>query len=174
MSANVTEAIDGLTSAVTAGVLVMGFATTLMVVAILAIPAIWLTITMFRSRSMMLGFPSAIFWALLGGAWYLVPTALDPAPDMGWTVTWWRLISFACFGMAIFSMLAAYALRTKKEEAQEGDQYFDEGGDKDVQFIDEGGSSEPREGKVEDDRDKPSRRIRDIRERADRRRKRWD
>ena len=72
--------------------------------------------------------------------------------------------------MGIYCAFVAYALRTKKEEAQEGDLYFDEGGDKDVKFIDEGRDKDS----IEQDEDKPRRSSRAIRERAERRRKRWE
>ena len=123
---------------------------------------------MFMSKSSMLGFPSGLFWAVLGGYSYTQSTV--PWGD------WHYFLFFASFGMAIFSMFAAYALRTKKEDAREGDLYFDEGGDKDVKFIDEGGSGKGSrsDDAVEDDDEKPSRQVRDIRERASRRRSRWE
>ncbi len=131
-----------------------------MLFAVLATASIGLTISMFQSRSAMLGFPCLMFWAILGGYCYQQST-----------VTWdiYYLIFFAAFGMAIFCAFAAYALRTKKEEAEEGDLYFDEGGDKDVKFIDEGNGKDAG-GESELDDDKPSRRTREIRERANRRR----
>jgi len=134
-----------------------------MLLAGLIVIATALTCVMFASKSSMLGFPCLIFWAIMGGYCYQESVA-------AWDL--YYLTFFGAFGMAIFSAFAAYALRTKKEEAEEGDQYFDEGGDKDVKFIDESGS-----GKVatdEDEGEKPSRRTRSIRERASRRRTRWE
>jgi len=159
-SANTTEAIDGLTTAI------QGIDTTFLLL-VLIIVSVALTWAMFQSRSVMLGFPCAIFWAILGGYTYQQSTAT-------WDI--YYLVFFGSFGMAIFSMFAAYALRTKKEEAEEGDLYFDEGGDKDVKFIDEGGSSKNKETEPElgDDGEKPGRRTRGIRDRASRRRTRWE
>ena len=134
-----------------------------MLFAVLAFASVVLTCVMFLSRSSMLGFPCLIFWAILGGYCYQQSTAT-------WDI--YYLLFFGSFGMAIFSAFAAYALRTKKEEAQEGDLYFDEGGDKDVKFVDEGGKDT--EGELEPDNDKPNdRRSREIRDRASRRRSRW-
>jgi len=118
----------------------------------------------------MLGFPCLIFWAILGGYCYQQST-----------VTWdvYYLTFFGSMGMAIFSGFAAYALRTKKEELAEGDEFIDEGKD-DMKFIDEGGSTGSKtasaEAKTEPgaDEERPSRKIRDIRDRASRRRTRWE
>jgi len=115
-----------------------------MLYALLAI-AVALTFIMFLSRNMMLGFPSAMFWAIMGGHCYGQSTAT-------WDI--YYLLFFAAFGMAIFCMIAAYALRTKKEEAEEGDQLLDEGADKDMRFIDE-----KEERGI-------SRRVRSVRDRA--------
>jgi len=120
------------------------------------------TATMFISRSSMLGFPCLIFWAIMGGYCYQESATT-------WDI--YYLTFFGAFGMAIFCAFAAYALRTKKEEAEEGDLYFDEGGDKDVKFIDESGSGTDA---TDEDGEKPSRRARSIRERANRRRTRWE
>ena len=155
MSANTTEAIDGLTAAV------QGIDATFLLVVFVVI-AVSLTWAMFQSLSSMLGFPCLIFWAILGGYCYQQSTAT------------WDLYYLTFFGsafMGIFCAFAAFALRTKKEEAGEGDLFFDEGGDKDVKFIDEGGGSGSGEPS---DEDKPRRNARAIRERAERRRKRWD
>ena len=135
-----------------------------MLFAVLAFAAVVLTYSMFQARSSMLGFPCLIFWAILGGYCYQESTAT-------WDI--YYLTFFGSFGMGIFSMFAAYALRTKKEEAKEGDLYFDEGGDDDVKFIDEGGSKS-KDTEPEMDEEKPRRVARSIRERASRRRERWD
>lgn len=131
-----------------------------MLFAMLAFTAVVLTYAMFQSKQAMLGFPCLIFWAIMSGYCYQEST-----------VTWdiYYLTFFGSIFVGVFCALAAFALRTRKEEAQEGDQYFDEGGDKDVKFIDEGGSSG-----TETDDDKPRRSSRQIRDRADRRRTRWD
>jgi hypothetical protein len=130
-----------------------------MLFAVLAFAAVVLTYAMFQSRQAMLGFPCLIFWAILGGYCYQQST-----------VTWdiYYLTFFGSFGMAIFCAFAAYGLKTKKEEIAEGDAFIDEGKD-DIKFIDEDAKSD-----VADDEDKPRRTSRNIRERAERRRARWD
>lgn len=130
----------------------------------LALLATGLTVAMFMTRQAMLGFPCTIFWAILSAFAYGESTI--PWGD------WQYALFFGSMGMGIFSMFAAYALRTKKEEAKEGDLYFDEGGDRDIRFIDEG--NDGKNAIIDDDGEKPSRRIRDIRERASRRRSRWE
>ncbi len=130
----------------------------------LLLAALGLTIAMFLSHNPMLGFPATLFWALFGGYSYSLS-------DAAWDI--YFLVAFgSLLGMAIFSAFAAYALRTKKEEAKEGDLYFDEGGDKDVKFIDEGGNKGDKDTETESgtDEEKPSKRTRDIRDRANRRR----
>jgi len=97
----------------------------------LGLLALGLTVAMFVTRQMMLGFPSALFWAIVGGWAYT--ESVTPWGD------WQYFLFFASMGMAIFSMFAAYALRTKKEELEEGDEFIDEGKD-DTVFIDEQGS----------------------------------
>jgi len=136
-----------------------------MLLATFTFTAVILTYAMFQSRSAMLGFPCGIFWSVLGGYAYTQTASFFPPTDM------YAFLSIASLlGMTPFTILAAYALRTKKEEAEEGDLYFDEGGDKDVKFIDEGGEG----NETELDGEKPSRRIRGIRERAAQRRSRWE
>ena len=140
----------------------------------LLLAALGLTVGMVVSKNAMLGFPSAIFWAILGGYCYTQSTAT-------WDI--YYMLFFASFGMAIFCMLAMYALRTKKEEAQEGDLYFDEGGDKDIKFVDEGGSpseyralydayGNSRRPPRKADEEVVSSRVKGIQERAEARRKR--
>jgi hypothetical protein len=96
-----------------------------------------------------------MFWAILGGYCYQQSTAT-------WDI--YYLTFFASIGMAIFSSLAAYGLRTKKEELMSGDGFIDEVDNK----IDK-----PDKDEKLTDEDLPSKRSRDIRERAERRRKRW-
>ena len=116
----------------------------------------------------MLGFPSVIFWALLGGYAYTQKT--------GTWEDWNFLLAFACLlGMTTFSALAANALKTKKEELGEGDEFIDEGKD-DLKFIDEkgsesggrDGSSGSWEGRDEDYQRR--RRVQGVRDRAMKRR----
>jgi len=112
----------------------------------------------------MLGFPCLIFWAIMGGYCYQESAA-----------TWdlYYMTFFASFGMAIFCAFAAYGLRTPKEDKAIGDEFIDEGKD-DIKFIDEGKSeADPQiDSYSESDGDKPSRRSRELRERADKRRTR--
>ncbi len=104
---------------------------------VLTFIAVVLTWTMFSTRQMMLGFPCAMFWAILGG-FALTQSVID------WDLFY--LVFFASMGMTIFSMLAMYGLRTKKQEARDGDNFLDEQG-KDVRYTDEGknpdGQSDP-------------------------------
>lgn len=68
--------------------------------------AIFLTFAMFITRERMLGFPCLIFWAIAGGNAYTLSTAT-------WDI--YYLVFFAGMGMAIFSAIAMYALREKKD-----------------------------------------------------------
>jgi hypothetical protein len=81
-----------------------------------------LTIAMFVTRNMMLGFPSAIFWGVLGGYAYQQSSA---------TWDWQYTLFFAAMGMVIFSIFSAYALRNKDLAGPDADR---------VRYIDEGGS----------------------------------
>lgn len=100
----------------------------------IAVPLTW---AMFLSRQMMLGFPCAIFWAILGGYCYT-----QSVND--WDI--WYFMFFACtFGMTIFCILAAYALRERKDTATDKGEYIDEGGDE-ITYIDEGKGGEGGEG----------------------------
>ena len=91
-----------------------------MLLAGLIVIATALTCVMFASKQSMLGFPCLIFWAIMGGYCYQESTA-----------TWdlYYLTFFGSIFMGVFCSLAAFALRTKKEEVKEGDQFFDEGRD---------------------------------------------
>ncbi len=137
-----------------------------MLLATLTVLAASLTVTMFATKQSMLGFPFFIFWSLLGGYAYTAST-----------VTWdlYYLLFFASLGMAMFCAIAAFALRTKKEERQAGEEYTDEGKD-DSQLTNEsrnvGADGAESFGPTDrpDNNDQPSRRIRVIRERAERRR----
>ena len=88
------------------------------------IAAVVLTGVMFITRERMLGFPSAIFWAILGGYCY-----------QQHTTTWdlYYIFFFSNMGMAIFSMYAAFTLRKSDLDAKKSD-WLDAGG-----FIDEEG-----------------------------------
>ena len=127
---------------------------------VLAGAAVFLTTAMFKSKQAMLGFPCLIFWCLLGGYCYL--QSAIPWGDI------YFYTFFASFGMGIFCAFAAFALRTKKEEIEAGELYIDEGTPEE-KYIDEGGKSE-----AEELEDKPSRAVRSVRERAAKRRARWE
>ena len=129
----------------------------------LTVIALGLTIAMFATRQMMLGFPCLIFWAILSGYSYQQSTAT------------WDIYYFLFFGsifMGIFCALAAFGLRTKKDELKEGDAFIDEGKD-DIKFIDDGVSGTDKDT-VDENSDKPRRRTRDIRGRAKQRRERFE
>ena len=90
-----------------------------MTLLILGLLALGLTVAMFATRNSMLGFPSGIFWAVLGGYSYQRSLA---------TWDWQYLLFFAAMGMVIFSILAAFALRKKDldEPAEDEGAYIDE------------------------------------------------
>lgn len=94
----------------------------------LALPALALTVAMFATRNSLLGFPSAIFWGILGGYSYRESSS---------TWDWQYILFFSAMGMVIFCVLAAYTLR--KEDLA--------GPDKEgkIAFIDEG---DPKPGKT--------------------------
>ena len=98
--------------------------------------AVALTWVMFTSRNSMLGFPSGIFWAILGGHAYTVSIAT-------WDI--YYFLFFASFGMAIFCMYAAFALREEKDTETDEGEYLDEGKDK-TQYIDEVKTDEGQSG----------------------------
>ena len=131
----------------------------------LVILAAGLTVAMFLSKSMMLGFPCVIFWAVLGGYAYVESAG-------AWT-DWQFFLAIGCLlGMVPFSAFAAYGLRTKKEDVADGDEFIDEGKD-DVRFIDEkgNGAGEPVGVGIDtEDSDRPSRHVQAIRDRAAKRR----
>lgn len=147
-SANVTEALDYLTEAM------LGIGDVFLLVALILIPMA-LTFAMFHSRDLLLGFPSAIFWAILGGYCYQQST-----------VTWdiYYFVFFASMGMVIFCLVAMYALREKDLSEPEPDKttFFDEETEPDLR----GDIGKGKEG----DEFQPSDRAKRIRDRADRRR----
>jgi hypothetical protein len=106
----------------------------------------------------MLGFPCAIFWTIFGAHCYNL--SIDPWGDI------YYYLFFAALGMAIFTMIAAFGLREKRDtiadaEMDEEESEEDKGyvGDKDQEDI---FSVEPES--------EPSQRIKDLRDRAARRR----
>ena len=96
-----------------------------MIYLFLGLLALGLTMAMFHSRNMMLGFPSAMFWAILGSYAYTQSTI--PWGD------WQFFLCFACaFGMVIFCVLAMYGLREVKDTEAEGEEEEGAGWDKDL------------------------------------------
>lgn len=139
-----------------------------MLLSILAIIAVALTCAMFATRNLLLGFPSAIFWAVLGGHCYQEST-------IDWDI--YYLVFFASMGMAIFCMYAMYALREQDLSEPDADKgkYFDEVEEPDLRGnIDKPEGAYVDEGKVFLDEDgkptKPSSRVQGLRERAAKRR----
>ena len=120
--------------------------------------ALILTHAMFTSKQPVLGFACAMFWMIAGGQAY----TLSVIP---WGDIYFYLFFAASFGMTIFTALAAFGLREKRdtladEEMEEGDEggYIGEGKDKlDPLF------------EIEDEA-KPSRRVQALRDRAKQRR----
>ena len=138
-----------------------------MLLGILTIIAVSLTVAMFATRNLMLGFPSAIFWAILGGHCYQESAAT-------WDI--YYLIFFASIGMAIFSMYACYALRSvdlSEPDADKG-KYFDEELEPDLRGnIDKGdGKGESVRYLDEPPKSKLSNRLKGLRLRASKRRSR--
>jgi len=94
--------------------------------AIIAAIAVGLTIAMFVTKQSLLGFPSGIFWAITGAYAY-----------QRYTTVWdlWYLTFFACMGMVIFTIFAAFALRKRDLAGPDADKGA---------FIDESGTIHPR------------------------------
>lgn len=139
-----------------------------MLLGILAILAVVLTVALFATRNLMLGFPATIFWAILGGHCYQESTA-------SWDI--YYLIFFASFGMAIFSMYSMYGLREQDLAGPDADKgkYFDELKEPDLRGDIDVGKEAPVDEKQgayfdEDNPSKPSKRVERLRERARKRR----
>lgn len=97
-----------------------------MLLLILLVVSVALTCAMFASRNAMLGFPSAMFWAISGGQAYIISAAV-------WDI--YFIIAFASLlGMTTFCALGAYGLREKRdtiadEEMEKGERgHIDEKG----------------------------------------------
>ena len=119
----------------------------------LSIIAVALTCAMFLTRNLLLGFPSAIFWAVLGGHCYIESVA-------EWDI--YYFIFFASMGMVIFCMYAMYALRPQDlSEPDAGkEKYIDEVNEPDIQGI----ADKPQGAYI--DETKPSKRVQGLRARA--------
>ena len=93
----------------------------------LIVIAVGLTIAMFATRERMLSFACTIWWAILSAHYYTL-----------YTTAWVDIeyfIFFGSFGMAIFTVIAAFALREKRdtfadtemdEESEDASVPFDE------------------------------------------------
>lgn len=136
----------------------------LILLALIFIPLL-LTVAMFITRQIMLGFPCALFWAVLGGYCYTLSTT--PWGD------WQYYLFFAsAFGMTTFTALAAFGLRERRDTLADEEVERGEGG-----YIDEGRDDKKRD-KMDDvfaikEEPEPSKRTRELRERNKQRRIRW-
>ncbi len=129
-----------------------------MLLSILAFIAVCLTIAMFVTKQAMLGFPCVIFWALIGAQGYTLSI-------MTWDM--YYFVFFASMGMAIFSAIAGFGLREKRDTI--GDEEMDGSNTKTEPYIDEEKASDP--FRI-DSNEEPSDRTKKLRERAEKRRTR--
>ena len=79
-----------------------------MVLLTLTFIAVGLTCAMFYTKEAMLGFPCALFWAILGGYCYTQST-------IPWGDIYYFLAFASLFGMTTFTALSAYGLREKRD-----------------------------------------------------------
>ncbi|KKM65834.1 hypothetical protein LCGC14_1487290 [marine sediment metagenome] len=125
--------------------------------------AVVLTVAMFATRQSMLGFPSAIFWAITGAQAYTLST-------VPWGDIYYYIAFASLLGMTSFTALGAFGLREKRDTlADEG--MDDDSKVKDDSFIDEHEKEADTDywsGK--DGETPPSERSAAVRERAARRR----
>lgn len=131
-----------------------------MLLASLGFIAVVLTCTMFATKSAMLGFPCALFWAIFGADAYVVST-------IPWGDIYFYMAFGSLLGMTPFTALAAFALREKHDTIADESMEKGEGG-----FIDEGSSEV---GKMDamfstDGDGKRSRRTDELHKRAEDRR----
>ena len=115
-----------------------------------------LTYGMFKTRQSMMGFPCAMFWAVLSAYCYI--ESAIPWGDI------YYYMFFAAAGMTIFTALAAFGLREKHdtladESMEKGDSKFID--EKKVPVIEESDDPFSLESKGE-----KSRRSKDLEERA--------
>lgn len=124
-----------------------------MLMATLTVIAVVLTTTMFATRQAMLGFPSAMFWAILGGYAYTQST-------VPWGDIYFYFAFASLLGMTTFCALGAFALRERRDTIADVEmQDEEEGGEEEGAFIDEVTS-------------KPSKRTQALRDRAKQRKDR--
>ncbi|MDD5220912.1 MAG: hypothetical protein PHV11_10120 [Candidatus Bipolaricaulis sp.] len=126
-----------------------------------------LTYAMFTTRERMLGYPCALFWAITGAQAY----TLSAGP---WLDAYFFTFIACVLGMTIFSVLAMYGLREKRDsigdvEVSRGEPKLLEASDRSAENLKaaDSGFLEPgSDGEIA-----TSDRSRAIRARADRRRK---
>ena len=95
-----------------------------MLLQVLGFIAVGLTIAMFYTKESMLGFPCALFWAILGGFCYGESAAT-------WDINY--LMAFAyLLGMVPFTIFGAWGLREPRDSIGDEDMEQGEGG-----YIDE-------------------------------------
>ncbi len=120
---------------------------------ILAGIAVSLTCLMFATKERMLGFPCGMFWAITGAQAYILSTT-------PWGDIYYYFFIASALGMTIFTILAQYGLREKRDSlADEGLEKGDGG------FIDES-EKEPESVFSEEGETKPSKRTQALRKRA--------
>ncbi len=123
--------------------------------------AVLLTCAMFLSKQSMLGFPAAIFWALLGGQAYSMHVT-------AWDI--YFLLAFASLlGMTTFTIYAAYGLREKPDYYDQEADVPDNGGPY-KQTDTETGESEDKTSDGFFGESEPNKRTTALRERAEDRR----
>jgi len=126
--------------------------------------AVMLTYVMFMARQAMLGFACAMFWAVLAG--YAYTHFVTPWVDI------YYYLFFAAFGMAIFTMIAAFGLREKRE-ALADKEMDEEEGEEEPAYYDEEAESKKKVDALFDTGGEgagASKRRKELRERAERRR----
>lgn len=97
----------------------------MLLLCILMVVALGLTIAMFATKNMLLGFPSGIFWGISAGQLYLMWT------DTGEII--YNIAFIACgLGMVVFTIFAAFSLREKRDTIADEEMENDDG-----EFIDE-------------------------------------
>lgn len=116
-----------------------------------------LTIAMFSTKETMLGFPSFIFWELVGAYSYQQSTV---------TGDLYYIVFIACsIGMGVFCLMAMYGLhRSKKLQATGVEEDL-----ADEPMLDEGGQAKD----TEEIDSAISYRLAKVRAKSDARRKRW-
>jgi len=128
---------------------------------ILAGIAVLLTCVMFATRQSMLGFACAIFWAITGAQAYTLSTT-------PWGDIYYYLFFASAFGMTIFTAIAAFGLREKRDTIADKEIETGEG-----EYIDEGEGQTDLEFHSGEEKQEPSARVQALRKRATERRKKY-